>query len=152
MPWWGWIIFGAFLFGSELLLVDAAFYLVFIGIAAIVTGLVGLVGLQLEHWAQWLLFAVLSLSSMVLFREKLYKKIRGGGPGFDASPNGEILKLQESLQPGDRCRMEHRGTNWTILNSSAEAIEKGSNVQVTSVEGLTLKIGPIENQSIEEEK
>ena len=34
MPWWGWIIFGALLLGSELLIVDAGFYLVFIGIAA----------------------------------------------------------------------------------------------------------------------
>jgi membrane protein implicated in regulation of membrane protease activity len=145
MPWWGWIIFGAFLLGSELLGVDAAFYLVFIGIAAILTGMVELTGLQLELWVQWMLFAGLSLVSMVMFREKLYKKIRGGGPGFDASPTGEILKLEESLQPGDSCRMEHRGTNWTVLNASNEAFEKGSNVRVTAIEGLTLKIGRVEN-------
>jgi len=30
MPWWGWIIFGALLLGSELMFIDAAFYLVFI--------------------------------------------------------------------------------------------------------------------------
>jgi len=145
MPWWGWIIFGAFLLGSELLVVDAAFYLVFIGIAAMLTGMVELTGLQLELWVQWMLFAGLSLVSMVMFREKLYKKIRGGGPGFDASPTGEILKLEESLQPGDSCRMEHRGTNWTVLNVSSEAFEKGSNVRVTAVEGLTLQIGRMEN-------
>ena len=145
MPWWGWIIFGAFLLGSELLGVDAAFYLVFIGIAAILTGMVELTGLQLELWVQWMLFAGLSLVSMVMFREKLYKKIRGGGPGFDASPTGEILKLEEDLQAGDSCRMEHRGTNWTVLNASSEAFKKGSNVRVTGVEGLTLKIGRMEN-------
>ena len=145
MPWWGWIIFGAFLLGSELLIVDAAFYLVFIGIAAMLTGVVDLAGLQLEFWAQWMLFAGLALVSMVMFRKKLYQQIRGGEPGFDASPTDEILKLEESMQPGDRCRMEHRGTNWTILNGSGEALEKGSNVRVTSVEGLTLKIGPLEN-------
>ena len=145
MPWWGWIIFGAFLLGSELLGVDAAFYLVFIGVAAMLTGMVELTGLQLELWVQWMLFAGLSLVSMVMFREKLYKKIRRGGPGFDASPTGEILKLKESLQPGDSCRMEHRGTNWTVLNASSEAFEKGSNVRVTGVEGLTLKIGQMEN-------
>jgi len=145
MPWWGWIIFGAFLLGSELLVVDAAFYLVFIGIAAVLTAVPELIGIKLEIWVQWMLFAGLSLVSMVMFREKLYKKIRGGGPGFDASPTGEILKLKESLQPGDNCRMEHRGTNWTIQNSSGETFEIGSNVRVTGVEGLTLKIGPLEN-------
>ena len=142
MPWWGWMIFGAFLLGSELLAIDAGFYLVFIGIAAILTGLVGLIGLELELWAQWVLFAGLSLVTMVLFRKQLYEKIRGGGIGFDASPAGEILTLQETLQPGDSCRMAHRGTTWTILNKGSETIDKGSSVQVTSVEGLTLVIGP----------
>jgi membrane protein implicated in regulation of membrane protease activity len=145
MPWWGWMIFGAFLLGSELLAIDAAFYLVFIGIAAMLTGIPELIGLQLEFWVQWMLFAGLSLVSMVAFRAKLYKKIRGDGPGFDASPTGEILKLEENLKPGYSCRMEHRGTNWTVLNSSSEAFEKGSNVRVTGVEGLTLKIGKLEN-------
>jgi len=145
MPWWGWIIFGAFLLGSELLVVDVAFYLVFIGIAAMLTGVLELIGIKLEFWVQWMLFGGFALTSMVMFREKLYKQIRGGGPGFDASPTGEILKLTESLQPGDSCRMEHRGTNWTILNSSDETFEKGSNVRVTGVDGLTLKIGQLGN-------
>ena len=73
MPWWGWIIFGALLFGSELMFIDAAFYLVFIGLAAIITGLTEMLGLSLEYWAQWMLFAGLSLVAMVLFREQLYK-------------------------------------------------------------------------------
>jgi membrane protein implicated in regulation of membrane protease activity len=145
MPWWSWIIFGAFLFGSELLAIDAAFYLVFIGTAAIVTGLLEVVGLTLEPWVQWVVFAALSLVSMVLFRKKLYQMIRGEGPGFDASPTGEILKLEQDLQPGDSCRMASRGTDWTVLNNSGQTFEKGSNVRVTDVEGLTLKIGPLEN-------
>ena len=61
MPWWGWIIFGALLLGSELMFIDAAFYLVFIGLAAIITGVVGLSGMDLEYWVQWILFAGLSL-------------------------------------------------------------------------------------------
>ncbi len=142
MPWWGWMIFGTFLLGSELLAIDAAFYLVFIGIAAILTGLAGLIGLELELWVQWMLFAGLSLVAMVLFRKQLYQKIRGGGVGYDASPVGEILKLEETLQPGDKCRMAHRGTTWTILNNGSETIDKGSNVRVNSVEGLTLVISP----------
>ncbi len=144
MPWWGWMIFGAFLLGSELLAIDAAFYLVFIGIAAILTGLVGLIGLELEFWAQWLLFAGLSLFAMVLFRKQLYQKIRGAGVGYDGTPVGDTLKLEQSLQSGDSCRMAHRGTTWTILNNGSETIDKGSNVRVTSVEGLTLVIGSAE--------
>ena len=73
MPWWGWIIFGALLLGSELMFIDAAFYLVFIGLAATITGLAGLLGLGLEYWAQWILFAGLSLVAMVLFRNNCMK-------------------------------------------------------------------------------
>ena len=33
MPWWGWIVVGAVLLGAELLLIDAEFYFVFLGVA-----------------------------------------------------------------------------------------------------------------------
>ncbi len=38
MQWWAWIAVGAILLGSELALVDAQFYLVFIGASALVVG------------------------------------------------------------------------------------------------------------------
>jgi hypothetical protein len=53
MSWWGWIIAGAILLGSELAFVNAQFYLVFIGSAAIVVGLVTAVTPALASWAQW---------------------------------------------------------------------------------------------------
>jgi membrane protein implicated in regulation of membrane protease activity len=48
MEWWGWMILGAMLLGAELTFLDAAFYLVFLGIAAAITGLVLLSGVTLE--------------------------------------------------------------------------------------------------------
>ncbi len=141
MPWWGWIIFGALLLGSELMFIDAAFYLVFIGLAAIITGLAGLLGMSLEYWVQWILFAGLSLVAMVLFRRQLYKKLRGGNStGYQTGPAGETVKLEQDLAPGDRARISYRGTTWTILNMGTEVMSKGENVRIHSVDGLTLKI------------
>jgi len=140
MPWWGWIILGLLLLGSELMLVDAAFYLIFIGVAAVVTGLVGLLGVPLEPWMQWLLFALLSIIAMVSFRERLYKKLRGGLPGYEGGMVGNSLRLEESLEPGDSCRMDYRGTTWTVLNDGSGAIDKGTKVLVKSVDGLTLQV------------
>ena len=56
MSWWGWIIAGAILLGAELAYVNAQFYLVFIGSAAIVVGLVTAVtpGLQPGRNGQYL--------------------------------------------------------------------------------------------------
>jgi len=145
MPWWGWIIIGALLLGSELMLIDAAFYLVFIGLAAIITGVVGKLGIDLEIWAQWILFAGLSLVAMVLFREQLYKKIRGGrGAGYETGPAGETIKLEQNLDPGDSCRMEYRGTTWAVLNDGAKAMTSGENVRIYSVDGLTLKVEKVQ--------
>ena len=141
MPWWGWIIFGALLLGSELMFIDAAFYLVFIGLAAIITGLVGLSGISLEYWVQWILFAGLSLVTMVLFREQLYKKLRGGNSaGYQTGPAGETIRLDQNLAPGDSGRFSYRGTTWTIMNMGADAMSSGENVRIHSVDGLTLKI------------
>ena len=54
MPWWGWLILGIGLLGVEMFVVDAQFYLVFIGVAAALVGLLGLTGIALPQWAQWL--------------------------------------------------------------------------------------------------
>jgi len=141
MPWWGWIIFGALLLGSELMFIDAAFFLVFIGLAAIITGLVDLLGLGLEYWAQWILFGGLSLVTMVLFRKQLYKRLRGGNSaGYQTGPAGETIKLDQNLAPGDSGRFSYRGTTWTIMNMGAEAMSSGENVRIHSVDSLTLKI------------
>ena len=41
MEWWAWITVGAILLGSELTFVNAQFYLVFIGGAALLVGVPG---------------------------------------------------------------------------------------------------------------
>ena len=80
MSWWGWIIAGAILLGAELAFVNAQFYLVFIGSAAIVVGLVTSVTPALASWAQWAIFGVLAIVSMVTFRSRIYRKLRGQVP------------------------------------------------------------------------
>ena len=140
MPWWGWMIFGAFLLGSELLGVDAGFYLVFIGLAAALTGLIEVIGIELEPWVQWVTFSVFGLVLMVFFRKKIYEKLRGDGVGYDVGPAGDYVEIAETLLPGGKGRLSYRGTDWTVINEGSEAVEKGSNVRISSVDGLTLII------------
>lgn len=143
MPWWGWMIVGALLLGSELLIVDAGFYLVFIGIAAAITGLVELAGVGLEPWVQWILFSVIALVLMIFFRKKLYAKLRGSGIGYETGPTGEIVTVEQPLQPGETGRLAYRGTEWTVVNNSEQAFEQGQHVQISSVDGLTLKLDTV---------
>ena len=143
MPWWGWMIIGALLLGSELLGVEAAFYLVFIGAAAIITGLIELAGADLEVWMQWILFSVIAIVLMVLFRRKLYASLRGSGVGYEAGPAGEIVTVEEALEPGQAGRMFFRGTDWTVVNDGNKAFSAGQRVRISRVDGLKLKLEEI---------
>ena len=140
MPWGGWIIMGILLMGAELTAVDAAFYLLFVGAAAIIMGLLGLGGLELPVWGQYLAFAVLSIGSMVLFRERLYVKLRGGVPGIRESHAGRILQVHEEVPQGGETRVALRGTQWTAVNRGQETIAAGSRVRIVAVEGVELII------------
>ena len=142
MAWWGWMILGLFLLGSELLVVDVAFYLVFIGFAAIIVGIVGLLGVGLEPTMQWLLFSVLAIISMVMFRRRLYDKLRGSTPDYGDGLAGQRIIIDTRLEPGKSCRQNFRGTDWTIVNRGAVTIEPHSEVVIDRTEGLTIVITP----------
>ncbi len=45
MPSWGWLVVGIGLLGVEMFVIDAQFYLVFLGASAALVGLLGLAGL-----------------------------------------------------------------------------------------------------------
>ena len=77
MTWWGWLILGIGLLGVEMFVIDAQFYLVFIGASAVIVGLLGLAGIAMPEWMQWLIFAALALIAMLAFRRRVYEKIRG---------------------------------------------------------------------------
>ena len=140
MPSWGWIVIGALLFGAELFAIDAAFYLIFLGAAALTVGLVGMIGFELPSWGQWLLFAILSVTCMVTFRKRLYNRVRGGVPADVHTMVGERILLEHELEPGATCRTGYRGSTWTAINVGDELIPGGSNATIEAIEGLTLKI------------
>lgn len=142
MNWWGWVIGGAILLGAELTLISAEFYLVVVGAAAIVTGVLCLSIPGLVEWAQWALFAILSLALLIGFRARLYARLMGHAPGVKTGPVGGVLNLPRSLAPGETCQVEHAGSHWTARNASDAAIAAGAPVRVTGVQGLTLQIRP----------
>jgi membrane protein implicated in regulation of membrane protease activity len=142
MSWWSWMIGGAILLGAELGLVNAQFYLVFVGSAALVVGLISAATPALSSSAQWALFAILATLSMVLFRNRLYRRLRGQLPAVQSGPTGGVLTLPSALDPGQSCQVEHGGTFWTVRNHSELPISCGSRARITSVQGLTLLVRP----------
>jgi hypothetical protein len=134
------MVLGAVLLGAELFAIDAQFYLVFLGISAVLVGLAGLFGIVMPEWAQWTAFAVLSLISFFTFRKSLYEKIRGGAVGFRDSLQGDSVRVETDLAAGAEARIEFRGTKWNVRNVGAQAIPGGSRARVVRADGLTLHI------------
>ena len=141
MTWWGWVIAGAILLGAELSFVSAQFYLVFVGSAAIFTGLATLV-LPLPEWVQWALFAVLAIVSMMAFRSRVYDGFARSSPKVDTGPVGGLITLQVSLGAGESCQAEYGGTFWTVRNDSDTPIPSGSRARIARVQDLTLLVRP----------
>ena len=140
MPWWGWMGIGMLLLAAELFIIEADFYLVFLGVAAALTGLLGLAVPGMPPWLQWLAFAVLSLVLMVLFRKRVYRLLRREVADLPNDMLREQVSLPEGLAVDGSCRVELRGSTWTARNVGAAPIAPGGIARVVGVEGITLKV------------
>ncbi|MEO8465538.1 MAG: NfeD family protein [Gammaproteobacteria bacterium] len=143
MAWWSWGILGFVLLGLELLAIDAQFFLVFAGVAAIIVGLLGLAGIDLPQWAQWIAFAVLALVAMFTIRRQVYERLLSK-PGAKVSTDiHQQVVVAQALEPGESCRIQYRGTGWTAINVSKESIAAGGKARIESIDGLTLHVRPV---------
>src|ERR1044072_7313031 len=76
MPWWGWFVLAAALLAIELFVIDAQFYLVFLGVSAALVGFIDLADGTMPAGEQWLAFAALSIVTMLAFRDRVYQLVR----------------------------------------------------------------------------
>ena len=140
MVWWGWMVIGVLLLGAELFIIEADFFLVFLGAAAILTGLLSLAVPAVPEWGQWLIFAGLALVSMVFFRKRVYRLLRREVPDMADDMLREELHLQVGLPIDGTCRVELRGSTWTARNVGPDPIPPGAKVRVVGVDGITLRV------------
>ena len=138
MEWWAWIAVGAVLLVLELTLIAADFYLVFLGVAALVIGILTLTGVVAAAWLQWLAFGALAAFSMVTFRRWVYEKLRRKLPAMKTGPAGKTVVLPADLEPGESCRLEYCGSSWNAVNGGALPIVAGAHARIDRVDGLTL--------------
>jgi hypothetical protein len=140
--WWHWFLLGLLLVLAEMA-AAGGFYIIFFGIAAIVIGVLASVGLAGPTWMQWLLFSVLSIGSLLLFRTRLLNMFQRDpqAPTVDQLV-GEIATANGYLAPGAVGQVELRGTVWTARNESEGALLQGARCRVVRVEGLMLHVGP----------
>lgn len=143
MLWWHWVAIGMVLAGLEMA-GPGGFFIIFFGVGALVVGLLTLAGASGPAWMQWLLFSVVSVLSLLVFRRPLLAWMRRHekAPADVDRITGEIAVPAEDIAPGATGRAELRGTVWTARNVSAGPLVKGQRCLVLHVDGLTLSIGP----------
>jgi membrane protein implicated in regulation of membrane protease activity len=139
MPWWGWIVVGVLLLAGEMV-ADAQFYLVFLGAASVLTGLLCMAGLLGGVASQWAAFGVLAVVLLLGFRRRVYGHVRGASPPGHETIVGETAVAQEVIAPGAIGRAELRGTTWTARNVGGEPLAAGQRAQVMRLEGLVLDL------------
>ena len=138
MQWWLWLLLGLFLLLCELL-TPGGFYIIFFGVGAVVVGVLSLMNLAGPLWLQWLLFSVISVGTLVLFRRPLLRRVEPVSRPHDVdSLVGETAVPLEDIPAGAIGKAEMRGTSWTARNVGASALARGQRCKVERVEGLTL--------------
>lgn len=140
--WWHWIVLGLILVVAELLSAGG-FYIIFFGIGALVVGILAGAHLAGPMWVQLLMFSVISIGTLVLFRERMLRSVQHDpqAPPVDALV-GEVGIASDDFAAGAVGKIELRGAAWSARSAGGVAISRGARVRVTRVDGLMLFVEP----------
>jgi membrane protein implicated in regulation of membrane protease activity len=136
--WWHWLLVGLALMVAELV-TPGGFFFIFFASAALIIGLIAAVGASGPAWLQFLLFSVLSVGSLLLFRKRLLARVQSDPqrPSVDQLI-GAVGVATEDLAPGQVGRVELRGAGWSARNAGSEPLARGARCRVVGVDGLLL--------------
>lgn len=137
MTWWIWILIGIGLAVMEL--GTPGFFIIFLSAGAVAAGLTAFLAPTASLTVQILVFSLVSVVSLVLFRGKLMRRY-----GLDQPPPSrdeivnEVAVPMEDIAPGATGKAELRGTTWNARNAGGAVLSRGSRCRVERVDGLTL--------------
>ena len=137
MSWWHWLALGLVLVALEMA-ASGGFYVIFFGIAAIAISGLHLFDLAGPIWFQLLLFSVISVGALLLFRSPLLRMLQPDSPTDVDSLVGEVAIPLEDIPPGAVGRAELRGTVWSARNNSPVTLIRGQRCRVLKVDQLMI--------------
>jgi membrane protein implicated in regulation of membrane protease activity len=141
MDWWIWLAGGLLLMAAELA-TPGGFFIMFFGLGAMSVGLLTRFGLTQTDWVQWLLFTLISLGYLLLFRGKLQKRFEPPPPPAVDTLIGVLAVPQDRIEPGAVGRVEVRGSAWSARNVAPATLAIGQRCTVVGVDGLLLAVRP----------
>jgi hypothetical protein len=140
MIWWYWILLGLLLAVIELA-TPGGFFFMFFAVSALLIGVLDLLNILESDALQWMLFSVLSVACLAIFRKPLLERVnRDTLPDTVDSLVGELAHVSTPIAAGQYGRAEVRGAMWTVRNVEAVSVESGERCRVVAVRGLELDI------------
>ena len=140
--WLIWVIISIVCLILELSSGD--FFILCFAIGAAVAAIIAACGLSLT-W-QIILFAVISILSLLLVRPALIKKLHK--PHRERLSNAEAMigqegRVSENIEAGGYGRVAIDGDDWKALSADGSAIEKNTRVRVVKMDSIILTVEPV---------
>ena len=147
MLWWHWLVIGLILVALEMA-ASGGFYVIFFGIAALAIAGLHVLDIAGPVWVQLLLFSVISVGSLLVFRSRLLKWMQLDQPGRDVdSLIGDTAVPLDDIPAGAVGRAELRGAVWSARNQDTAAILRGQRCTVVQVDRLMIFLKPERERS-----
>ena len=141
MEWWHWLVLGLILVALEMA-AAGGFYVIFFGVAALAIGGLHMLDAAGPAWFQFLLFSVLSVASLMLFRRPLLRMLQPEGASEVDTLVGETAIPIADIAPGAVGQAELRGSAWSARNLAATPLLRGQRCRVVRVERLMIHLEP----------
>lgn len=140
MAWWIWMLAGLMLAGLELAS-GGDFFLLLLGVSAMVVSLCVAIGVANPLWVQVALYCVFCWVTVFWLRNKLKARFHAPRKGeeVDALVGQRAVALQD-LTEGALGKVELRGTTWNARNAGTLPLMLGAGCRVKRVDGLTLYV------------
>lgn len=130
-----WLVLGFILIIIEML--HLSLVLLFFGLSALIVAAVTWAGVQ-NLTVQLILFAVLGLSGMLIFRKKLQSSL-SHSKGISIDQNTAVV-LSSDVPAHGEASIQYQGTSWTAKNESDQDLKKGTRTYIHRTEGVKLII------------
>lgn len=140
---WNWMVLGLILLGAEVLV--PGFFLIWIGIAAVIVGALSLALWDAAIWSwqiQVLVFLALSLGSAFAGRALMKRGDHSDEPLLNqrsAQMIGKTATLQDAIVDG-RGRIKIGDTTWSVAGPDLAA---GTKVKITGAADMKLTVEPV---------
>lgn len=140
-PALAWAVVGLVLLIAELATVS--FILCFIGLGALIVAATTWMGLTPSFSSQLIVFSVSSLSLLFLLR-KTAKKLFAGHADVPPDYAGQKVQVVKPIPAGGEGSVVYRGSDWLAFSDTAQTIPEGATVQIETIEGIRIKVKPVE--------